>query len=73
METATVFTCGIANEISRGALLLVSDVPMTPEGVKTEASDRRVSERYVDLHIEIGIKAMTDIEEKGEKIKHFRY
>ncbi len=73
METATVFACGIANEISRGALLLVSDVPMTPEGVKTEESDRKVSERYVDLHIEIGIKAMTDIEEKGEKIKHFRY
>ncbi len=73
METATIFSCGIANEISRGALLLVSDLPTTPEGVKTEASDRKVSERFVDLHIEIGIKAMTDIEEKGEKIKHFRY
>lgn len=73
METATVFACGIANEISRGALLLVSDVPMTPEGVKTETSDRKVSERFVDLHIDIGIRAMTDIEDKGEKIKHFRY
>ncbi|RZA22650.1 MAG: AMP nucleosidase [Proteobacteria bacterium] len=73
METATIFACGIANEISRGALLLVSDVPMTPEGVKTEASDRKVSEKFVDLHIDIGIKAMTDIEGKGEKIKHFRY
>ncbi|MBC7530721.1 MAG: AMP nucleosidase [Oligoflexus sp.] len=73
METATIFACGIANEISRGALLLVSDVPMTPEGVKTETSDRKVSERFVDLHIDIGIKAMTDIEDKGEKIKHFRY
>ncbi|MFW7377800.1 MAG: AMP nucleosidase [Oligoflexus sp.] len=73
METATFFAVGIANEISRGALLLVSDVPMTPEGVKTEQSDRKVSEKFVDLHIEIGIKAMTDIEEKGEKIKHFRY
>ncbi len=73
METATVFSCGIANEISRGALLLVSDVPMTPDGVKTEASDRKVSEKFVDLHIDIGIKAMTEIGEKGEKIKHFRY
>jgi len=73
METATLFAVGIANEISRGALLLVSDVPMTPEGVKTEQSDRKVSERFVDLHIDIGINAMTDIEEKGEKIKHFRY
>jgi len=73
METATIFACGIANEISRGALLLVSDVPMTPEGVKTEESDRKVSGQFVDLHIDIGIKAMTDIEGKGEKIKHFRY
>lgn len=73
METATFFSVAIANEVSRGALLLVSDVPMTPDGVKTEASDKKVSENYVDLHIEIGIKAMTDIGDKGEKIKHFRY
>ena len=73
METATFFSVAIANEISRGALLLVSDVPMTPDGVKTEASDKKVSQQFVDLHIDIGIKAMTDIGEKGEKIKHFRY
>ena len=73
METATVFTAGVANEIPRGALLLVSDVPMTPEGVKTEASDKSVSARYVDLHLDIGIRAMTEIGVKGEKIKHFTY
>lgn len=73
METATLFAAGIHNEISRGALLLVSDVPMTPEGVKTEASDRKVTHNFVDLHIDIGIKAMTEIEAKGEKIKHYRY
>jgi AMP nucleosidase len=73
METATVFTVGIANEIPRGALLLVSDMPMTPEGVKTERSDKSVTERFVDLHIDIGIKAMTEIGVKGEQIKHFTY
>lgn len=73
METATVFTVGVANEISRGALLLVSDMPMTPEGVKTETSDAKVSVSYVDLHLEIGIRAMTEIGSKGEKIKHFTY
>lgn len=73
METATFFAVGIHNEISRGALLLVSDTPMTPEGVKTEESDRSVTANFVDLHIDIGIKAMTEIEAKGEKIKHFRY
>lgn len=73
METATFFSVAIHNEISRGALLLVSDVPMTPEGVKTEHSDKKVSADFVDIHIEIGIKAMTEIGQQGEQIKHFRY
>ncbi|HED11483.1 MAG TPA: AMP nucleosidase [Caldithrix abyssi] len=73
METATFFIVGHVNEISRGALLLVSDMPLMPEGIKTEQSDQMVTENYVDLHLQIGIEAMTDIEEKGEHIKHFRY
>ena len=73
METATIFAVGHANEIPRGALLLVSDVPMTPEGVKTEDSDRKVTSTYVDLHLDIGISAMTEIGAKGERIKHFTF
>ena len=73
METATVFSVGHFNEIARGALLLVSDVPLTPEGVKTETSDQQVTQKWVDLHLEIGIKAMTDIGKSGEEIKHFKY
>ncbi len=73
METATIFAVGIANEIPRGALLLVSDKPMTPEGVKTENSDKSITERFVELHLDIGIKAMTEIGVKGEAIKHFTY
>ena len=73
METATLFIVGLVNEIPRGALLLVSDMPMVPEGVKTEDSDKIITEKYSDLHLQIGIEAMTDIEEKGEHIKHFKY
>ncbi len=73
METATIFIVGHANEIARGALLLVSDLPFTPEGIKTEQSDRLVTEKFTDLHLKIGIEAMTEIEEKGEMIKHFKY
>ena len=73
METATIFTVGVANEIPRGALLLVSDRPMTPDGVKTETSDKIVTDRFVDLHLDIGIRAMTEIGVKGEPIKHFTY
>ncbi len=73
METATVFIVGHSNEIARGALLLVSDVPVTPDGVKTEASDTAVTANWADLHLQLGIEAMTDLGRKGEKIKHFRY
>lgn len=73
METATIFITGLANNIPRGALLLVSDLPMVPEGVKTEALDQSVTKKYVDLHLEIGIEAMTHIAEQGEQIKHFSF
>jgi len=73
METATLFIVGHANEISRGALLLVSDVPVTPDGVKTEESDRQVTHDWSKLHLQIGIEAMTELGIKGERIKHFRY
>lgn len=73
METATVFIVGHANEIARGALLLVSDMPLLPEGIKTEASDKKVTADFRDLHLKIGIEAMSEIGQKGERIKHFRY
>lgn len=73
METATIFMVGLDNDIARGALLLVSDKPMTPEGVKTANSDKHVSDHFVDVHIDIGIKAMTEIGDAGEKIKHFHF
>jgi len=73
METATIFVVGHRNQIARGALLLVSDLPLTPEGVKTEASDRQVTRDWADTHLEIGIAALSEIGQKGETIKHYRY
>lgn len=73
METATIFVVGHANQIARGALLLVSDTPMTPEGVKTQKSDKLVTRKFVEMHLQIGIESMTDIGEQGETIKHFSY
>jgi len=73
METATFFIVGHYNQIARGALLLVSDVPVLPEGIKTEASDEYVTREFANLHLQIGIEAMTKIGKEGETIKHFRY
>ena len=73
METATLFIVGHANKISRGAILLVSDQPLLPDGVKTQELDKKVTGKYVDMHLEMCIKAMSDIDGKGEEIKHFGY
>ena len=73
METATIFAAGFANRIPCGALLLVSDQPMIPEGVKTEASDARVSSEFVDRHIQIGIEALKLIRRHGKSVRHLRF
>jgi AMP nucleosidase len=73
METATIFVVGHKNQIARGALLLVSDKPLTAEGVKTSQSDARVRRDWSDLHLSIGIESLTEIGDKGETIKHFQY
>ena len=73
METATIFLVGFANHIPKGALLLVSDNPMTPEGVKTSWSDVVVTERYVRTHLEIGIDALVELRDRGESVKHLRF
>lgn len=73
METATLFTCGFANQISTGALLLVSDQPMISEGVKTAESDNVVTRNFVDEHVMIGIKSLRMLIEKGGTIKHLRF
>lgn len=73
METATIFTVGFINEIPRGALLLVSDNPMTPEGVKTSKSDEKVTTKYVEKHLEIGIDALLELRDSGESVKHLKF
>lgn len=73
METATIFVTGFANQIPTGALLLVSDQPMIPEGVKTSASDKKVSSKFVDLHLKIGIESLNQLINQGQTVKHLKF
>ena len=73
METATVFIVGFANKIPKGALLLVSDMPMDPEGVKTEKSDKLVTEKFVEDHLYTGIESLRELKKSGESVKHLRF
>ncbi len=73
METATIFTVGFVNKIPHGALLLVSDNPMTPDGVKTEESDKKVTTNYVESHLQIDIDTLLELANSGESVKHLRF
>jgi len=73
METATIFSVGFFNKVPTGALLLVSDQPMIPEGVKTAASDITVTKRYVDEHLVIGIESLKQLINNGHTVKHLQF
>lgn len=73
METATIFTVGFKNEIPTGALLLVSDQPMIPEGVKTRESDEEVNRHFVDDHIKIGVESLNQLINIGLTVKHLKF
>jgi len=73
MESATIFTTGFFNHIPSGALLLVSDQPMTPEGIKTAESDANVTRNYAELHLRIGIDSLKEIINDGLTVKHLKF
>ena len=73
METATIFSVGFFNKIPTGALLLVSDQPMTPEGVKTAESDKKITGEFVESHLKIGIDSLKQLINNGLTVRHLRF
>jgi AMP nucleosidase len=73
METATLFITAFYNKIPVGALLLVSDMPMTPDGVKTSKSDTKVTTNYVLNHLEIGIESLKQLINNGKTVRHLKF
>jgi AMP nucleosidase len=73
METATIFITGFYNHIPTGALLLVSDQPMVPEGVKTAESDKSVTSEFVERHLGIGIDSLKQLINNGNTVKHLKF
>ena len=73
METATIFIVGFFNRIPTGALLLVSDSPMIPDGVKTEISDAAVTKKFVDLHLQMGIDSLQQLANDGLTVRHLQF
>jgi AMP nucleosidase len=73
METATIFSVGFYNKIPTGAILLVSDQPMIPEGIKTEESDKKVTASFVETHLKVGIESLKQLINNGLTVRHLKF
>jgi AMP nucleosidase len=73
METATIFIAAFKNQMPAGALLLVSDMPMTREGIKTEASDSKVTTNFAEQHLRIGVESLKQLINSGLTVKHLKF
>ncbi|MFN3386634.1 MAG: AMP nucleosidase [Candidatus Thermochlorobacter sp.] len=75
MECATLFITGFAVKVAIGALMLVSDLPLTKEGIKTKSSANHVFAQYTKVHLELGIKALQELRRRGDTldVRHFEW
>ena len=58
MECATLFTVGFVTAVPIGALMLISDLPLNPKGIKTKESAGKVVAEHSGFHVEMGINVM---------------
>src|SRR3990167_9112416 len=55
MECATLFAASYKRKFTLGALLLISDLPLNNDGIKTKESSQKVFEQYMPDHVEKGV------------------
>lgn len=58
MECATLFMAGYYHKLPVGSLLLISDLPLEEEGIKTKESAENVFTQYTLEHVETGVRIM---------------
>ena len=63
MECSALFTAGFSRKVPVGALMLISDLPSTPDGIKTAKLAKSVISKYTTQHLELGIKALKRMQE----------
>lgn len=67
MESATLFMASYRYKLPLGALLLISDLPLSRDGIKTKKSSATVFAQHTHNHVEMGVKIMNRL---NEAIKH---
>lgn len=66
MECATLFMASYSYKLPLGALLLISDLPLDPEGIKTKKSSESVFTKHTSEHVELGIKVLHSVDKALE-------
>ncbi|NGX29945.1 MAG: AMP nucleosidase [Candidatus Anoxychlamydiales bacterium] len=67
MECATLFTASYKRKFTLGVLLLISDLPLNQNGVKTKKSAEFVFENYTKDHVEKGVEILKKARELQQK------
>ena len=62
MECATLFIGSYSHRLPLGALLLVSDLPLNRDGIKTKKSSESVFTKFTADHVEKGVKVMESLD-----------
>lgn len=62
MESATLFMASYRYRLPLGALMLISDLPMAREGIKTKSSAAHVFAEYTGGHVEKGVKILQELD-----------
>lgn len=71
MECATLFTASYSHRLPLGALLLISDIPLSPSGVKTKKSSETIYTKYMPQHVDAGVEIVKALN-KVSRLKEYR-
>lgn len=71
MECATLFTVGFVYKVAIGALMLITDLPLTQQGIKTKAIANEVFKSYASNQLQMGINILSNM--RAIEIKGFDY
>lgn len=63
MECATLFMSSYSYKLPLGALLLISDLPLDPQGIKTKKSSEKVYAAHTGEHVEKGVRMLFELDE----------
>ena len=73
MECATLFTVGFARLVPVGALMLISDLPLNSDGIKTNESSKHFFDTYKEQHIKTGVSVLNRMQKDEENGFHYNF